>query len=635
MPLTDRRLVPRLGVPLGPVQVARGHVRSIVLQGTTILLALAGCKQPHGVDETGQGGSGAGGSSACAPDDGPQTPPNDPLTPTRLLRRIRLVLGGQAPTAADYQALLAAKDDDEREAILDGAIDDALAAKGFYHVMKELGREWIAVPAIPAVADEPDYMGSQMHNIAPCPSDTPYAGALSFWSLYAPGKAPCSGTEADGTPALYKQIEPWWAPGTTVAVIGRAADDTAKLPITGPNGPVYDCGIDAPENINGATPACGCGPNLVYCHPSPVAPGYANWPIYVIGNPDGQRRMLWEEPARLVAHLAWYDRPLTDIILGDYSVGPRELQAAYVRAGRRTGAVELDQDESWWRPEAWTTPVDPDHDAKDPAAWREFTVSKRNPHLLSDRDYKFDPRKEPRGSMKGVPAAGALTMIGMLGAYPRERVRAARMLEMFACEAFAPPPATATFNKYENDPATQGPCQTCHTRIDPAAIHFKRFAKIGADIDLDHGAYMLLGVGQWTFDDVWTKGDYPYGGDPFAHWNQWWKPERKLTPVSAADAEANPEVRFIDYLPPEQTLLGQTSDGTVGPLGFAKMVVASGAFDRCAVRRLHERFGGRTLDPASEAGYIEALAQKFVAGGRKVRPFLRELMKSETFRRGL
>ena len=39
-----------------------------------------------------------------------------------------------------------------------------------------------------------------------------------------------------------------------------------------------------------------------------------------------------------------------------------------------------------------------------------------------------------------------------------------------------------------------------------------------------------------------------------------------MTPISAADAEKNPEARFIDYLPPDQTLLGQTSDGTVGPL---------------------------------------------------------------------
>src|SRR5262249_41612467 len=164
------------------------------------------------------------------------------------------------------------------------------------------------------------------------------------------------------------------------------------------------------------------------------------------------------------------------------SVGPVELQVAYVAAGRRTGAVQLDKDDSWWRPEKFEGPVDPGHDAKDPWAWREFQVSKRHPYLLADRDYKFDPRREPRGSMKGIPAAGVLTMIGMLGAYPRERVRAARMLEAFACESFIPPPADQTFNPYVSDPAAEGPCQVCHTRIDPAAIHFKRWTRLGINI---------------------------------------------------------------------------------------------------------------------------------------------------------
>ena len=123
---------------------------------------------------------------------------------------------------------------------------------------------------------------------------------------------------------------------------------------------------------------------------------------------------------------------------------------------------------------SFDTPVDPGHDKLDAWAWREFQVPARNPYFLADRAYKFDPRVEPRGSMKGIPAAGILTMIGMLGAYPRERVRAARMLETFACESFIPPPADQTFNPYKDDPASAGPCQVCTRAIDPAAIHFKR-----------------------------------------------------------------------------------------------------------------------------------------------------------------
>lgn len=572
----------------------------------------------------------------------PDTPTNDALSPTRLLRRVTLTLTGLAPTDAQYQAMLAAKDDAAREAILDKVIDDALASKGFYEILRDFGHDWIAMPAIPAVADEPDYMASQANNITPCPAPDAakwpsyqgkYAGAYAFSNGFDPHLAPCDGLESDGTPAEVRDVEPWWAPGTMVTVVGVAASQKTHVPLES-DGSMYDCGArDAKHGLNDH-PACGCGPNLIYCHDADSV-GYANWLNYVITSPDAQRRQLWEEPARLLAHLAYYDRPLSDLIVGDYSVGTVNLQHAYVRAGRRTGAVALDADDSWWRPSKLKGPVDPEHDASDAKAWREFKVADRDPYLLADRNYTFDPRNEPRGSMKGVPAAGVLTMIGMLGAFPRERVRAARMLETFACEQFIPPPAGQTFNKYQHDPAVEGPCQVCHTRIDPAAIHFKRWTKHGSDIDLDEGYYALLGVGNWTYPDDWTKGQYPYSGDPFLHWIQWWRPGSKMTPIAQADADANPEARFLDYLPPDQALLGQTSDGTVGPLGFGKLVLASGAFDRCAVQKLHERFGGRAIDLASESGYLDALVKKFVDGGRKVRPFLKELTRGSAFRRGL
>lgn len=546
------------------------------------------------------------------------------LSATRLLRRISLSFLGRPPSTADYEPLLAAASDAEREAILDKTIDAILESPEFYRTMVEFGREWMALPAIPATADEPEYVASQQINLGPCPMGTTHEGVFAMYNIYAPGMAPCSGLEADGTPVSPKTVEPWWAPGTTVQVIGQAANDASVMM---KDGKPVDCGAGLTSS---GEAGCGCGKNLVYCHPAD-GPGYANWKIYLMGNPDAQRRLLWEEPARLIAHIAWHDKPLSDIVTGSYSVGPVEVQVAYVRAGRRTGATQLDDDQSWWRPEAFTTPVDPDHDSTDPKAWREFEVPSRNPYLLAQRDYHFDPRTEPPGSMKGIPAAGALTTIGMLGAFPRERVRAARMLETFACETFIPPPADQSFNAYERDPAAEGPCQHCHTRIDPAAIHFKRFGKMG-DVG---GAYVIPGVGNWTFPAGWATGEYPYNNDPFAHWNRWWQPDSRMTPVTEAEAMANPEARFIDFLPPDQALLGAVSDGTVGPLGFGKLIVAAGAFDRCAVLKLHERFAGRAIVETEEKGYRDLLISEFVTGGRTVRAFLKALTKTEVFRRGL
>ena len=48
-----------------------------------------------------------------------------------------------------------------------------------------------------------------------------------------------------------------------------------------------------------------------------------------------------------------------------------------------------------------------------------------------------------------------------------------------------------------------------------------------------------------------------------------------------------------------------------------------------------DRFVGRELDPAAEAAYIDALRAEFVAGGRRLQPFLRHLFTQSEFRRGL
>ena len=114
-----------------------------------------------------------------------------------------------------------------------------------------------------------------------------------------------------------------------------------------------------------------------------------------------------------------------------------------------------------------------------------------------------------------------------------------------------------------------------------------------------------------------------------------WLAETKMSPVKLADSTREPESLFIDFLPPEQTLYGVTSDGTVGPLGLAKILIASGSFDRCAVRKLHQRFVGRDIDATTETGYLNSLVKEFVSNDRKVRPFVKHLMNGPVFGSGL
>lgn len=346
--------------------------------------------------------------------------------------------------------------------------------------------------------------------------------------------------------------------------------------------------------------------------------------------------MVSEEAARLFAHIVWHDRPATDLILGKYLVAPTKLQAAYVMQGIRGGRLELRDDKSWWEPSLFGgAPVDPEHSSDDPLAWREFAQHERNPFLLAERDYTYDPR-ETTEPMAGVPAAGMLTSYSVQATWPRERLRAARLLESLACVSFSPPPASQKFNEYVDDPGTQGSCQHCHLRLDPAAIHFKRFGKHGHGFEGWGASYSMPGVGEkWHWPVAWRAGEYPYTSAPFSNWNRWYTPGTAMTPVTPLQATENPEAVFIDFLPPDQSLLGQRSDGTVGPLGFGKLIVAAGAFDRCLIRRVHEHTLGRDVDPSKEAGYLDQLVEEFVADDRNVRRLVRRMMRSDLYRRGL
>jgi len=546
--------------------------------------------------------------------------PEDELTPLRLLRRASIALLGVPPTDERMQELLAQATPAAQFAYVEDFIDEALEDPRFYDITFEHARRWFNLPLIPRTADAPEYGAKQQRVLTACKAGTANEGAFHYFRDVDSADVNCAAGAAKTT------VEPWWAPGTSVTLVGSAANTTNTGQIK-PNGAPVD--IECNQRAEGT---CGCGKNAVSCWYDPGT--YPGWAAFLPANADGQRRLLAEEPARLFAHLVWHNRPATDLILSDTSVGPNEVQAAHINQSLAGGGLDVLTDESWWNPASFAgAAVDPHHEAKDPKAWREYSISARNAFFLKERDYTFDPRKDP-GMSKGFPSAGMLTSLGFLDTYPRERLRAARALETLACEQLLPPGGDVAFNAYETDPGREGPCQHCHARIDTAAAHFKRYAKANHAFEGWGAEYYMPGVGKWQWDPAWRTGAWPYGSEPFAQWNKWYLPGSLLTPVTEDEANTNPYVLFLDFLPPELTLLGQTSDGTVGPLGFAKLIVAAGSFDRCVVRRVHERVLGRDIDPVTENGYLETLTASFVSKGRLVRPFIKSLTQSTSFRRG-
>jgi hypothetical protein len=549
------------------------------------------------------------------------------LSATRLLRRIHLTLRGREPTPAQYALAKAAVANNTLQAFLDQEIDTALGSAEFANQMVAFGHDYLKIGDYKRGSVEGivggNFKGNQTVDLTPCAAGTQHAGALGHFRSDVDQGDPSS--LCDDAAAVITSVEPWWAPGTAVSVIGRSGNGKQTNAGT-------DCGrIYMGESSNNfAHAGCGCGPNLLYCA-LPRSYGPVMYPRDLESNPyvaDAQRRLLFEEPARLVAHVITTDAPFSDLVVGNYTVAPRRLQHVYARWGRMNSDNAAFDSAPWWKTADDT--------------WQKVTFQSIQPNLLDVRTYTFDPRTNS-GAPIGVPSAGILTQLGPNVWYPRERVRAARWLETFACRSFtAPDPALVFMPPYTNDPARGGTCQHCHTTIDPAAIHFKRL-EVEEDVPRHGLGHMNLGgIGDWqwrkTFQTSFADSNSPGGTfwfQPYGRWNANFVADTFLTPVPPSQIMTNPDARFLDFLPAPGTLFGQQSDGTIGPLGFGKLIVASGEFDKCAVQTIHERFVGRKFDPTNEAALETQLVQAFTQGGRKVKPLIKLLLQSDEFKRGL
>lgn len=549
------------------------------------------------------------------------------LSATRALRRLSLTLRGKEPTLAEYQAAVAADQAGTFQSFYDSQVTSFLGSPEFYDVMLAFGHDYLRVGDYQRGSTEggftASFKGSHAVPLDVCGASTTHAGKLFNADDPLPDGGVVPGGWCTQTSPPVATVEPWWAPGTQVQVLGNAGSSATTVGTT-------DCGRIYLGETAGRFPrtGCGCGPNLLYCFPE-TRVGPAMYAVPREANPGYAttfRRLLHEEPARLFAHIATTDSSFADLITGDYTVAPRWLQFMYVRWGRMNSDTNGPTDSSGWFRTAT-------------ANWDKVQVSTLHPNLLASRTYSFDPRTNT-GAPQGIPAAGVLTMLGPNSWFPRERVRAARYLEIFACKVFSAPDPSMVFTPpFRNDPKREGPCQHCHVTIEPAAVHFKRLEIEDTDPKYGQGHANLAGIGVWqwrrTSQPFYTDSNAPGGiawRQPYGRWNNQFIPDTFLTPSTAANVMANPDARFIDFLPPGETLLGQTSDGTIGPLGFGKLVVASGEFDRCAVDRLFERVMGFGLadDPNRET----ALMQRFVAGNRRVKPFIESLVKEPDFRRG-
>ncbi|HWB73598.1 MAG TPA: hypothetical protein VG755_01560, partial [Nannocystaceae bacterium] len=181
----------------------------------------------HAGDGEGTGASESGSSGAPCDDEsdgsGSDTAGDEPLadelSPLRLLRRASIALLGVPPTDAQLDEILALGDDDARFAYVESFVAEALGDVRFYDTMFETGKTWLNVRLIDRSADEPEFGPKQQRVLAPCEAGTANAGKLHYWrNDYNADDGACDA----GAPSI--TIEPWWAPGENVELVGNAAN---------------------------------------------------------------------------------------------------------------------------------------------------------------------------------------------------------------------------------------------------------------------------------------------------------------------------------------------------------------------------------------------------------------------------
>jgi len=230
----------------------------------------------------------------------------------------------------------------------------------------------------------------------------------------------------------YVEIEPWWAPGTTVKVCAFDAQTALQGPNPSNNNPdrIADC---SKQVVAG----CGCGENLQWCH--------ANNP-----KTDGiLAQSMAEQMLRYIDGIIRNDRPYTDILLGTDAEINGPISHWLQHQTQNGGNIFITSSEQ--NHDVVTIPAD----GLD--TWQPIERYERH--------------------------AGVLTMPGYLLKYQTDRSRANRFHNAFLCQSFQAPegglPAADDDCNDEPDLQQRCGCKYCHAMLEPDAAHWGRWAEAG------------------------------------------------------------------------------------------------------------------------------------------------------------
>lgn len=525
-----------------------------------------------------------------------------PLSPSRLLRRASLDLTNRVPTLAELQT--ASGDDGEWARAVEGLVD----SPGFLEVMREHHREllWPNLDPVELVSDThllyPYPYGDDQ--ILYSPLRAVFMRTVGDGNIYTPCRFEPAEWDEDGhlvlEPVLvgtttvawaegYVEVEPYWAPGTTVkvcaldaldALTGEACPGPAdRYPFAEPicqnvasfdrfmTEPFRGSRIDCNSAFAFLSPDCGCGPGLRHCAT----------PAQVVEI----RQSFIEQQMRMVDRVLTDDRPYEELLTS----AELEWNGPLVHYLRYQAGLVLDLY------------------AGDPARWN-----------LPDVDWTD---REWRPSSASELHAGLLTSPGYLLRFAADRMRAHRYYDAFECRSFVPNgPLPSPFEpcSQREDLTERCGCDACHVTLEPLAAHWGRFAELGV-APLPESRFPPV---------VGTSCTPPIDG-----------PEQVYRCLRSY--ELDPQGEEVDYRgwlqayvfrdPAEHDLIER------GPRARVEASIADGTIQRCVVERLWSRFMHRPPTPEESASVIPELVETFEASGRRVRDVVEAIVTHPAYGR--
>lgn len=527
-----------------------------------------------------------------------------PMAGQRLLRRLSLDLQDRVPTALE-SAEMSGVDDVEAP-----AVERMLASDDFVNVMRNYHAE-LLWPNIDQVQIVPDT--HLLYPVELTPGDPIYLSPVRAVFMRAVGNAnifvPCKNEPAEfdvqgnlqleavvvGTATVswvegYLEVEPYWAPGTTVKVCALDAidnlegavcpGDVARYPFMESLCSQFDSYaqlVQAPfrgqpvrcdSELAILSPECGCGPGLRNC----VTPE----------TDQLIRRSLLDQMMRVVERVIRDDRPYSELL----KTQTVEFNGPVVHYLKHLSRLSFDVyggvDDSAPPPDLAFTQVEP---------WVPV--------------------------QRGGRHSGVLTTPGYLLKHQSNRQRAHRFYNAFECSSLIPDgPLPSPFEacSQHEDLTKRCGCNACHKTLEPMAAHWGRFSEYGYR-HLAEATYPTQAGAKCTppLDSVYQLFDC------FRFY--------ELDPIGE-------EVPFQGYL---NSYVFRTAEEVenieAGPGRLVQASLDSGRFADCTVRRMWTHFMRREPSLDESAEVLPDLAAVFEASDHDIKALVKTIVSLAAYRR--